>query len=60
MRRDGKIGICKLLVLVQQLNATDIELPAAKTTLFHPIPPLSDRLHFLSPNEPNPTSPVLP
>jgi hypothetical protein len=50
----------ELLVLVQQLNATDIELPAAKTTIFHSIPTLSDRLHFLSPNEPNPTTPVLP
>ncbi len=50
----------ELLVLVQQLNATDIELPAATTTIFHPIPPLSERLHYLSPNEPNPTTPVLP
>lgn len=50
----------ELLVLVQQLNATDIELPGAKTSVFHPIPPLSERLHYLSPNEPNPTTPVLP
>jgi hypothetical protein len=50
----------ELLVLVQQLNATDIELPGLKTTIFHPIPPLSERLHYLSPNEPNPTTPVLP
>ena len=50
----------ELLVLVQQLNATDIELPSVKTTIFHPIPPLSERMHYLSPNEPNPTTPVLP
>jgi hypothetical protein len=50
----------ELLLLVQQLNATDIELTGAKTSVFHPIPPLSERLHYLSPNEPNPTTPVLP
>ena len=49
----------ELLILLQQLNATDIELPGAKTSVFHPIPPLAERLHFLSPNEPNPPTPVL-
>jgi hypothetical protein len=33
-----------LLSKVERLNATDIVLPPAKTAVFHPIPPLQDRL----------------
>jgi hypothetical protein len=33
-----------LLSKVERLNATDISLPHAKTAVFHPIPPLQDRL----------------
>ena len=50
----------ELVILLQQLNATDIELSGSKSFVFHPIPPLSDRLHSLSPNEPNPAPAVLP
>lgn len=49
-----------LLVLLQQMNATDLELSGSKAFVFHPIPPLADRLHSLSPNEPNPPPAVLP
>jgi len=37
-----------LLAKLQQLNATDIDLPRGKTTVFHPIPPLNERLKSLS------------
>lgn len=37
-----------LLENVQRLNATDVALPAGKTTIFHPIPPLATRLESLS------------
>jgi Zn-dependent protease with chaperone function len=37
-----------LLNKVQRLNATDTELGSVKTTVFHPIPPLSDRIRSLS------------
>lgn len=50
----------ELLILLQQLNATDIELPRSKAFVFHPIPPLTERLQSLSPNEPNPPPAVLP
>ncbi len=53
-------AVRELLILLQQLNATDIELPRRKSYIFHPIPPLADRLHSLSPNEPNPPPAVLP
>jgi hypothetical protein len=33
-----------LLSKIERLNATDISLSPAKTTVFHPIPPLQDRL----------------
>lgn len=35
---------CDLLSKIERLNATDISLSAAKTAVFHPIPPLQDRL----------------
>jgi hypothetical protein len=37
-----------LLLKIERLNATDISLPAAKTAVFHPIPPLQERLNRLS------------
>jgi flagellar basal body-associated protein FliL len=36
-----------LLSKIERLNATDIALPPAKTGVFHPIPPLQDRLSNL-------------
>lgn len=36
-----------LLVKVERLNATDISLSPAKTLVFHPIPPLQERLNRL-------------
>ena len=36
-----------LLSKIERLNATDISLSPAKTTVFHPIPPLQDRLSNL-------------
>jgi Zn-dependent protease with chaperone function len=36
-----------LLSKIERLNATDINLPAAKTAVFHPIPPLHERLSNL-------------
>ena len=33
-----------LLSKIERLNATDISLSPAKTTVFHPIPPLQDRI----------------
>jgi hypothetical protein len=36
-----------LLSKVERLNATDISLSPAKTAVFHPIPPLQDRLSNL-------------
>jgi hypothetical protein len=36
-----------LLSKIERLNATDIELPTAKTAVFHPIPPLQDRISNL-------------
>lgn len=36
-----------LLSKIERLNATDIDLPAAKTAVFHPIPPLRERLSNL-------------
>jgi Zn-dependent protease with chaperone function len=36
-----------LLVKVEHLNATDISLSPAKTLVFHPIPPLQERLNRL-------------
>lgn len=39
--------VAELLTKVQQLNATDTELPDGKTAIFHPIPPLEDRLETL-------------
>ncbi len=37
-----------LLEKIQRLNATDTDLPPAKKTVFHPLPPLRDRLEILS------------
>ncbi len=37
-----------VLEKIQALNATDTELPPAKTNVFHPIPPLRDRTALLS------------
>jgi hypothetical protein len=37
-----------LLSKIERLNATDIALPPVKTMVFHPIPPLQDRLNELS------------
>jgi hypothetical protein len=37
-----------LLQRIEHLNATDISLPAVKTAVFHPIPPLQERLSRLS------------
>jgi len=36
-----------LLSKIERLNATDISLPPAKTAVFHPIPPLQERLSNL-------------
>lgn len=36
-----------LLSKIERLNATDIKLTAAKTAVFHPIPPLQERLSNL-------------
>jgi hypothetical protein len=36
-----------LLIKIERLNATDISLPAVKTAVFHPIPPMQDRLNLL-------------
>ena len=36
-----------LLSKIERLNATDIALSPAKTAVFHPIPPLQDRLNNL-------------
>jgi hypothetical protein len=44
----AKEEVRRLLQKIERLNATDISLPAAKTTVFHPIPPLQDRLNRLS------------
>lgn len=38
----------ELLSKMQQVNATDTELSAVKAGVFHPIPPLNDRLAHLS------------
>jgi hypothetical protein len=38
----------ELLAKVQQLNATDTELPPGKAAVFHPIPPMQDRIRSLS------------
>jgi hypothetical protein len=40
--------VVALLKKVQSLNATDVSLSRAKTTVFHPIPPLEERLRALS------------
>ena len=40
--------ISSLLKKVQTLNRTDTVLSKAKTLVFHPIPPLEDRIHTLS------------
>lgn len=40
--------VSSLLKKIQILNKTDISLPSAKTLVFHPIPPLEDRIHSLS------------
>lgn len=37
-----------LLTKLQQLNATDTELPPGKTAVFHPISPMSDRIAAVS------------
>lgn len=37
-----------VLEKIQAVNATDTELPPAKTNVFHPIPPLHDRTALLS------------
>ena len=44
----AKDEVRSLLLKVERLNATDISLPASKTAVFHPIPPLQDRLDRLS------------
>ena len=36
--------VCDLLSKIERLNATDITLSPGKTAVFHPIPPLQDRL----------------
>jgi Zn-dependent protease with chaperone function len=36
-----------LLSKIERLNATDIDLSAGKTAVFHPIPPLHERLSNL-------------
>ena len=38
----------ELLSKIARLNATDISLAPVKTAVFHPIPPLKDRLDRLS------------
>lgn len=38
----------QLLSKIERLNATDISLPPAKTTVFHPIPPLEERISKLN------------
>lgn len=38
----------ELFSKIARLNATDISLAPAKTAVFHPIPPLQDRLDRLS------------
>ncbi len=43
----AKEEVRSLLIKVQRLNATDISLPATKTAVFHPIPPLQERLDRL-------------
>jgi Zn-dependent protease with chaperone function len=40
--------LSSLLKKVQTLNRTDVTLPKTKTFVFHPIPPLEDRLQTLS------------
>lgn len=40
--------VSELLIKLQQINATDIELSDSKTATFHPIPPLNARLKNLS------------
>lgn len=40
--------VCALFEKIQRLNATDVDLPLGKTTVFHPIPPLTERLKSLS------------
>jgi hypothetical protein len=44
----AKEEVCSLLRKIEHLNATDVSLPAAKTAVFHPIPPLQERLNRLS------------
>ncbi len=44
----AKEEVRSLLLKIERLNATDISLPAAKTAVFHPIPPLQERLNRLS------------
>jgi hypothetical protein len=44
----AKEEVRSLLLKIESLNATDISLPAAKTAVFHPIPPLQERLNRLS------------
>ncbi len=39
--------VCDLLSKIERLNATDISLSPAKTAVFHPIPPLQERLSNL-------------
>lgn len=39
--------VCALFEKIQKLNATDVDLPPGKTTVFHPIPPLTERLKSL-------------
>jgi hypothetical protein len=39
--------VCDLLSKIERLNATDVALSPAKTAVFHPIPPLQERLSNL-------------
>lgn len=44
----GPEEVGQLLSKIERLNATDISLPAMKTMVFHPIPPLQERLSKLN------------
>lgn len=43
----GPEEVGQLLSKIERLNATDISLPAMKTMVFHPIPPLQERISKL-------------
>lgn len=47
VRASSASEVVKLLTKVESLNATDLSLSPAKTVVFHPIPPLNERLKHL-------------